>query len=572
MTSDSPDRQDEKSETSSSSSSCHEHCTFAVTGAVPTFQAIYVCHECHDAGGGGTGTGTGTGAGAGATTEEQQDTNNNDQPLCICQACADTCHEHHEDVEYIGMGPCYCDCQSNDHCTIYQESIQKAQEMGMVWQPEEWLQKQTQEEAAAAAAAAATCGTQAALTYIQDVYTIPSLLEPILGPTRRNEDGTTAETTTTTTTKTTTITGSDQLVEAACALVQHTKETLWVDASMQQPPHNPLHPLEQLAWAIFQRHVQHYQLQPTKFAGAEWWVQVKETTATTANQNQKKQAIDLHYDKDEALAEQFGIGSFCKLSTVTYLTPSYPASPTIVFDHRYDQGEEQVMSTMLVSRPAMAKHLVFDGRLLHGAPLHESLRPAAPSATTTITTTTAAAATTDDNDNDSNGNHKQQKQQQDSPSGMLRVTFLVNLWMDRQPASVLPLDDVVRQQLPGIATTTTTTIANLERNNNDDDDDMSTLLMTPRGMHKATISNEEELPPDLRHRMELPFVCKGITWEDQDQDQDGLVVICFPPPHVEDTMLVTFGSGMQAYLDYRQEKEDPDNNSQDPSQYLESYV
>jgi hypothetical protein len=523
------DASNQENEKDLSETSCnHQHCTFAVTGAVPTFQAIYVCHECAAADDAADGT------------EEDNNNNNDGQPLCICQACADTCHEDHQNVEYIGMGPCYCDCDQVGNCTIYQDSLKKAQEMGMVLETEELLQKQKEEEAAAAAA----CGNQEAPTYIQDVYNIPSLLEQPIAPSTHGDNDDDDDGTTETTTL------ADRLVEAACELVKHTKETLWVDASMQ---HTTLHPLEQLAWAIFQRHVQHYQLQPTKFAGAEWWVQVKDATDTAAASS--NQAIDLHYDKDEALAEQFGIGSFSKLSTVTYLTPSYHASPTILFDHRYDQGEEQVMSTMLVSRPAIAKHLVFDGRLLHGAPSHESLRPAAAAAAALGSDNT----TNTKNNDDSTGN-QQKKQQEDPPGRMLRVTFLVNMWMDRQPASVLPLEDVIRQQLPGMEC------------NNDDDDNVSTLIMTPREIKKATISKEEELPEELRHRMELPFVCKGITWEDEDQDDDGLVVICFPPPPVKDTMLVTFGSGMQAYLDYRQEKEDPDNSSLDPSQYLESYV
>ena len=61
--------------------------------------------------------------------------------------------------------------------------------------------------------------------------------------------------------------------------------------------------------------------------------------------------IDLHYDKDEALAESFGLGSFPTLSTVTYLTgASSKAPPTILLDHTYTQGEEEVMSLSEVIR------------------------------------------------------------------------------------------------------------------------------------------------------------------------------------------------------------------------------
>jgi hypothetical protein len=57
----------------------------------------------------------------------------------------------------------------------------------------------------------------------------------------------------------------------------------------------------------------------------EWWIQSKylEQDGTPA-------PIDLHYDKDENMAEAYGIGLFPQLSTVTYLTGS-PNAPTVIF-------------------------------------------------------------------------------------------------------------------------------------------------------------------------------------------------------------------------------------------------
>ena len=58
-------------------------CSFAVTGGIPSFQPIFICHECFN----------------------ENNTSGEEVPLCICQACADNCHnDNNHDVEYVGMG------------------------------------------------------------------------------------------------------------------------------------------------------------------------------------------------------------------------------------------------------------------------------------------------------------------------------------------------------------------------------------------------------------------------------------------------------------------------------------
>ena len=472
------------------------YCTFAVTGAIPTFQAIFVCRDC---------------------------CKDSDEPLCICQGCADRCHDDHDDVEYLGMGPCYCDCDQVGDCTIFSESLKLAEEMGIASEHVELSkhledvvadkQRQSQEESSDN-----DQKKEARKAWIQDAYTIPALLQPIPPLEEQNESAVSYGFQTL----------SDILIEQAHQLVEHSKETHWVAPfdSTNAAENSSLCLLERLANEIFQRHVQHYNLHPSKHAGAEWWVQIKDQTADDA-------AIDLHYDKDEALAELFGLGSFPTLSTVTYLTGSTnQAVPTIVFPHIYVQGQEEIMDTMLISRPVKAKHLVFDGHLLHGAPAHELLRP---------------HHFGDDNDESSNDSKKDE-------ASTDRVTFLVNLWMDRKPAKVHPLDSTIQQllrQRQHPVTTADSTTSILWSS--------TRLDMTPRTIHSSTLSTEQDLPKKLRQRIELPFVCKGITWDDDDLDDDhGLVVITFPPPSVKsveepDTHLITFGPSMQAYIDYKQQ-------------------
>ena len=402
-------------------------------------------------------------------------------------------------------GPCYCDCDHVGNCLIFQKSLVEAERIGVVnnsnqqVSPIEEPSKESQQ-----------IEGPARTTYIQDVYDIPIL-----------QDVTTAET----------------LVQQAQELIQHSKETFWVDKVSSS--NTELCSFELLAWGIYQRHLQHYDINNNVMngGGAEWWVQVKDT-------NDKGHAIDLHYDKDEALAESFGIGSFPFLSTVTYLTGIQKASaPTIVFDHTYAQGEEDLMNTMLISRPRIGKHLVFDGTLLHGAPSHSFLKP--------IDDTMAQSHLEKANSSlsDSTDNKEVPSSPQSPPKNdtkKVRVTFLVNIWKDRRPANVQVLDDTIRQKLMHI-----TNPPCME----------NPLVMMEQPIPKAEIEKEEDLPDTLRHRIELPFVTKGVTWEDQlntgdVNDDGGLVVITFPPLPTDDTLMVAFGPGLQAYLDYQQRPED----------------
>ena len=308
-------------------------------------------------------------------------------------------------------------------------------------------------------------------------------------------------------------------------------------------------PLESLAWSIYQYHRHRYETILNNDdgtdgeGGAEWWVQVKDTTEPSSTSC----SIDLHYDKDEALAESFGIGSFPTFSTVTYLTSSSTnAPPTVIFDHTYTQGEEETMTQMFTSRPRIGKHLIFYGKLLHGAPYHPLLLKSAveedhhtsppPDLEFEKDTITATTAVVDDD---------AEKQ--------IRVTFLVNIWKDRRPANVHVLDDSIRQSIFD-----NTTIVHSK----DHTLDSSTLTieypltMNPLTIPRFLLQKEDDLPKELQFRVQLPFVSdKALAGEMDDcinegNEANGLVVVTFPPPPTDDTILVNFGAGMQAYLDY----------------------
>jgi hypothetical protein len=73
------------------------------------------------------------------------------------------------------------------------------------------------------------------------------------------------------------------------------------------------------------------------------------------------------------------------------------------------------------------------------------------------------------------------------------------------------------------------------------------------------LSNENQLPEEFQQRIELPFVSDKAVMS-SDEESTGLVVVTFASPTTEDNLLVRFGPGMQAYLEYLQ-NEDADNGT-----------
>jgi hypothetical protein len=346
--------------------------------------------------------------------------------------------------------------------------------------------------------------------------------------------------------------------------------------------------LEQFALSIFQNHVQRFQLQDLVNlgkAGAEWWVQVKtldpnvnSTFLSTKLDGSKGQAIDLHYDKDEELASAFGLGSFPTLSTVTYLT-DYTTSatdsgttnptvaPTLVFPHTYDMpgegpvgglidcdGDDITSSTpqLLICHPIVGKHLVFDGRLLHGVPSNLNLRQSYHKVNNDDSTTLQNI------ENDG-------KLFPNLCKG-LRVTFLVNIWISKRPSKVSILPSSIREKM----------LANADsiRDYNHTSIPLSFEDITGNVPKVYVVSKncDEEV-----HRLKLPFVSSGALWIDDDDESidnntdnphdddvdDGLfVTLVSPPPYEDDTILLVYDSDLVPCL----ERFDNQNDESDYSQ------
>jgi hypothetical protein len=443
----------EKENVSDSEQLC---CTFAVTGESESFQSIFICRTC---------------------SLDAKDL------LCVCQACAETCHEDHEGLEYVGIGPSYCDCEAllEGGCKIIGRSAKTAHRLGIFKTVFEnsITKRPTGEDG----------------KYVQQTFSIPAL-------------------------------DDDDLCSALCLqseeLVKHSKETFWLDASTDLE-HCCL--LEKLAWHIYRNQINEYKLQGDDLAGgAEWWVQVKSVSlpeingAQTDPDAQGNEAIDIHFDKDEALAEAFGLGAFPLLSTVTYLTDSPYSPPTIIFPREYGESDDAPISEVFVSRPRKRKHLVFDGRLLHGAPSHFGLRP---------------------------------QRRPSSKCGIgPRITFLVNLWAKHCPAGVSPLPETIRCRIVDLAPSDLRVFPNMFENS---------------GFHRMGTdivhldeSTESKYDESSSSMIELPFLGKGTTWERSDSnDELSTNVFVYPPPDVEsDTYIVRFGSRMEGFIDVCSETQD----------------
>lgn len=320
--------------------------------------------------------------------------NNN---LCCCAGCATYCHAGH-DVGFIAFGDAYCDC-GEGKCGLFTKTV-------------------------------------------EEKTTIPPLptSNPVLSAAKslllkeKVEDYK--------------IEGIDyeRALAEAIELVKHSKDTFWFPANES----NPSCYLESLAKEIGLSHLQMRfgGLDPAvvestlPLIGFEWWVQVKDLsvsrdTTNTSSEKATNNGVDLHYDKDESLAEDFGLGVFPTLSTVTYISPnteSKPALPTLILDVTAAAPVGAPIGDVYLSLPGPHKHLSFDGTLLHGAPRHLA--------------------------NFSAINHSS------SPSGIeasthslssnqpeYRITFLVNLWLGYQPLDVQRLPSTIARYLSSVGTT-----------------------------------------------------------------------------------------------------------------------
>ena len=563
---------------------CGYVCTHAITGSShPAHQAIYICETCRLR---STRDSSPNCLLSGEVERLSEDVGGNSnadvEAFCICECCAELCHEDHI-VEFVGVGPCTCDCyrlcspaecsavgeSSTEYpsgkalargvCKLVEVSREEASRLGFgqvdgnsLNDPlplkippfstvqgdtdgnkddnlAQWINSQCIE-----------CNSSIG-GYTLDSFTIPSL---------SSSHG---------------VQHCQNLIRQAEVLVEKSRETFWVpvdenDSEIWEKDRG-LSDLELLAKAVYCQHVKSYNMNTRTFnekkdvdtnllprhlakkssstddaskPGAEWWVQVKP-------EGSAKAPVDLHYDKDETLADVFCLGSFPTLSTVTYLTGSsserqvckngefqggMDETPTIVFPHTYHDDEDQPIDAMLLSSPVRGKHLVFDGRLLHGAPGHPALRAACNN---------------------------------DAENNPLRVTFLVNIWRTGRPAGVHVLPQSIRDKIQSVRHEGSLSSHSLP---------YASLEFERRHIPQYNAPSKLSLAFSIDNPMNthfiLPFVSKGATWisgSDDDQKEE--------KPGDKDADLAFFKSENIQQFDDNEEVDDDQTEEDDDELFLQ---
>jgi hypothetical protein len=140
-------------------------------------------------------------------------------------------------------------------------------------------------------------------------------------------------------------------------------------------------------------------------SGAEWWTQVVDS----------EDDIGFHWDRDYGHEGSTGENLYPHLATVTYLTNR--GGPTVILSKVGMQSSDDCHSgpanEIVLSKPVIGKHIKFDGRLLHAAPsnlISKDLSERSELPKGII----------------SRDNHQ-------IPEKFKRVTFLVNIWLNRIP-------------------------------------------------------------------------------------------------------------------------------------------
>ena len=199
--------------------------------------------------------------------------------------------------------------------------------------------------------------------------------------------------------------------------------------------------LELLALQIFRYHARDAAFDPAR-SGAEWWTQVIETEADIA----------WHWDRDYDLQDGQGIQIHPHLATVTYVNVG--GAPTVVLERASpllaaDSLEGEVAACTACA-PRVGRHLSFDGRMLHGAP--SSVLDAAPPAPPAAVKPASKLAS-------KRAKPAVSKPAVSKPAVPVRVTFLVNLWLNHTPGGAAPLPTAVGAKLQPAASSEAPEIA-----------------------------------------------------------------------------------------------------------------
>jgi hypothetical protein len=167
--------------------------------------------------------------------------------------------------------------------------------------------------------------------------------------------------------------------------------------------------LERLAMNIFDYHTSGAHFDRSK-SGAEWWTLYLENFDD----------VGFHWDRDYGIEDEFDAQIHPHLGTVTYM--SAVGGPTIVLDvpghvNQADYAAQQITSCV-ISKPAVGKHIVFDGLMLHGAPAEIHC---------------CSDSSSSEEESESDDENDDATEDKTTKIKNPRVTFLVNIWLNHIP-------------------------------------------------------------------------------------------------------------------------------------------
>ena len=176
--------------------------------------------------------------------------------------------------------------------------------------------------------------------------------------------------------------------------------TFWTDAGASRDSTEGLCALEALARSVFWDTVEHVGAKPNPQlrSGAEWWVLCL---------NRSTGRVLWHWDGDW---ENLALNKHALAATVSYFTTG-GVSTAVVPARQKDI--ETAASCYYLAKPSRGMHLAFDGRLLHGAAPELCARC------------------------------------EGAEPGSLRVTFLVNVWVNHKPSTAFPFEEDERRTVAG---------------------------------------------------------------------------------------------------------------------------
>ena len=410
-------------------------CSFALGQHIMLNQPVYACYTCNPV-------------------------EDGDQPLCCCKSCVQKCHNGHE-VSFLAQGKAFCDCfQRQNCCKLVNESIEKCSKL--------------------LSAGGTCCGSlDSEVNSASPIEFMDLHFSPVLG----GDEG---------------VYFANDIVEMCKALVKESKETFWISAHAQARC-----PLEALALDIYQYHMGRFGLASKAHSGAEWWVQVKEFVSCNENEELPLKAsapgVDLHYDKDEVVAEAFEIGLYPDISTVTYLTDVPGSAPTALFLKTAEEDVDAPIWKSAVVHPRLGKHISFNGKLLHGAP----------------------------------GMLSSVAQMACDRQMHFRVTFLVNVWRHHKPVgvSILPAE-ILSSINNSLTAAALTNLTDMSLHLKPDDSSVNAITIHSQMLPNVNASVENTNTCSLVSHI-IPFLSENVDWQ-KGEDESGLSLALWLPKACQD--------------------------------------